>query len=450
MEISLSRVSPYYFINQRKDVLRKNKLYIVLAVLTIIFLFSFAALCNQCSAPTEDKVDVGEEEEADVDADTDGDVDSDTDVDADEDEDADADSDEDEEDTEALTIELKIYEGPVYSSGDGVCYYRIRADVTGEPNPDIDFSKDDSGGTWGSKKVQINLSDPSDSYTLTATATNSEGSASDSIDLTWGCNKPPVIASIVVDEDFHYTDETYHVVVNTSDPEGDPLTVDWSVSGGNINDSHANPMSWTAPSAAGDYDIKVEVDDGNGGTATLTKSVEVFPALSPPVAAMDVPYVASESGYIIKDQEARGSGATGAFIGDSNTNKFCRGYMSYDITSLAGVTVTDASIAYTMGSTYGTPSFGNVWVGVVEWGAEPLEISDYNLPGIAIQNFAGPSFTCSHQILIDELQDAIDDGKSRFQVRIHFPTDTSDGDSLWTGWLYDKDEIILNVVYTIP
>ena len=42
--------------------MRKNKLYIVLAVLTIIFLFSFAALCNQCSAPTEDKVDVGEED----------------------------------------------------------------------------------------------------------------------------------------------------------------------------------------------------------------------------------------------------------------------------------------------------------------------------------------------------------------------------------------------------
>jgi len=429
---------------------RKNKLYIILAILTIIFLFSFAALCNQCSAPTEDKVDVGEEGDAEADTDADEDADADVDV----DEDADTDGDEDDEDgedgVEAPTIELVIYEGPIYSSGDGVCYYRIRADVTGEPNPDIDFSKDDSGGAWGSKKVQINLNDPSDSYTLTATATNPEGSASDSITLTWGCNRPPVIASIVVDEDFHYTDETYHVVVNTSDPDGDPLSVTWSVSGGSINDSHANPINWTAPSAAGDYDITVEVDDGNGGTATLIKSIEVFPALPPPVAAMDVPYVASESGYIVKDLEAKGSGVTGAFIGDSDTNRFCRGYMSYDITSLAGVTVTDASITFTMGTTYGTPSFGNIWVGVVEWGAEPLEISDYNLPGIAIQNFTGPSFTCSNQILIDELQDAIDDGKSRFQVRIHFPTNTSDGDSQWTGWLYDKDEIILNVVYTMP
>ena len=232
--------------------MRKNKLYIILIVLTIISLFSFAALCNQGGVPIEDKIGVGEEENADADSDTDTDADIDEDGDAGADEDIDEDGDADTDDVEAPTIELEIYEGPIYSSGDEVCYYRIRANVTGTPNPDIDFSKDDSGGAWGSKKVQINLSDPSDSYTLTATATNSEGSASDSITLSWGCNGPPVIASIVVDDDFHYTDETYNVFVNTSDPDGDPLSVKWNVSGGSINDIHANPMNWTTPVAAGD------------------------------------------------------------------------------------------------------------------------------------------------------------------------------------------------------
>ena len=302
----------------------------------------------------------------------------------------------------------------------------------------------------GNKKGSGQYRGPSDSYTLTATATNSEGSASDAFTLSWGCNRPPVIASIVVDEDFHYTDETYHVSVNTSDPDGDSLSVTWSVNGGSINDIHANPMNWTTPSGRRRYDITVEVDDGNGGTATLTESVEVLPALPPPVAAMDVPYVASESGYIVKNQEAKGSSVTGAFIGDSSTNRFCRGYMSYDISSLSGVTVTDATITFPVGDTYGTPSFGIVWLGIVEWGAEPLVISDYNLSGTALQSFSGPSFTCSNQTLKNELQDAIDDGKSRFQVRIHFSIDTSDGDSSWTGWLYDKDDIILNVVYTMP
>ena len=440
--------------------MKKNRLYIILAVLTIIFLFSFAALCNQCAAPIEDKVDVGEEGDADADTDTnedsdsdddsDADADADDDSDGDSDDDADDDADADEEDAEAPTIELIIYEGPIYSSGDGVCYYRIKADVTGEPNPSINFSKDDSGGAWGSKKVQINLSDPSDSYTLTATATNSEGSASDSITLTWGCNGPPVIASIVVDEDFHYTDETYHVVVNASDPDGDAITVDWSVSGGGINDIHANPMNWTTPSAAGDYDITVLVDDGNGGTATLTKSVEVFMALPPAVAAMDMPYVNAESGYIIKDQAVMGESNSGIYAGDSNTNKTCRGYMSYDITSLAGATVTDASVTFPLNDQYGNPTFGNLWVVVVDWGAESLILSDYNLVGVGIENFGSTSFTCSNQKLIDEIQDAIDDGKPRFQVRIHYVSEGTDSDGSWDGLFYTKNTVVLNVVYTMP
>ncbi|GAG73049.1 unnamed protein product, partial [marine sediment metagenome] len=45
--------------------MRKNKLYFFIAILTIIFLFSFAALCNQCGTATEEeKLDVGEEEAA--------------------------------------------------------------------------------------------------------------------------------------------------------------------------------------------------------------------------------------------------------------------------------------------------------------------------------------------------------------------------------------------------
>ena len=88
----------------------------------------------------------------------------------------------------APTISLAIYEGPILDGS--ICYYRIEATVTGSPNPTVSFSKDDSGGAWGSKKVQINLNDPTDTYTLTATATNSEGSATDTIALSWGCEIP--------------------------------------------------------------------------------------------------------------------------------------------------------------------------------------------------------------------------------------------------------------------
>jgi len=87
------------------------------------------------------------------------------------------------------TINLEIYEGPTYSAGDDICYYRIKATVTGDPAPTVSFSKDDSGGVWGPLKTQINLKRNTPNYTLTAKATNSAGQAMNSITLTWGCGQ---------------------------------------------------------------------------------------------------------------------------------------------------------------------------------------------------------------------------------------------------------------------
>ena len=134
--------------------------------------------CGEIS-PSQEAVeaDTGDDEGADTDTDFDGGIDDDSDGDIDDDAD---------ESKEAPTITLEIYEGPV--PFEGVCYYRVQANVTGIPTPTVTFSKDDSGGSWGTRKAQVNLNDPGDTYTLTATATNSEGSVTDSIDLSWGCD----------------------------------------------------------------------------------------------------------------------------------------------------------------------------------------------------------------------------------------------------------------------
>ena len=87
----------------------------------------------------------------------------------------------------APTIKLKIYEGPTYSAIDDICYYRVEATVTGTPRPVVTFSKDDSNGSWGKLKTQVNLSRANPNYTLTVTAKNSAGTDTDSIDLSWGC-----------------------------------------------------------------------------------------------------------------------------------------------------------------------------------------------------------------------------------------------------------------------
>jgi len=186
--------------------MKRSKLYVAVAILTTIFLFSFAALCNQCEVkPGEEKEGIKEAEEEEVaeeeteeaaeeEAATEGEE-AEEEVGEEEEESEEEEVGEEEEAEEegekaAPTIELKIYQGPTYSEADNVCYYRIKATVTGNPAPAVEFSKDDSLGAFGSKKAQVNLGDTDETYTLTATATNSEGTATDSIDITWGCEEP--------------------------------------------------------------------------------------------------------------------------------------------------------------------------------------------------------------------------------------------------------------------
>ena len=170
--------------------MKKNKLYIIIAVLTIICLFSFSALCSDWKA-TGDEVDVEEEataeeeEEAEEEATAEEEEEAEEEATAEEEEEA---EEEAEEEKVAPTIDLEIYLDATPT--DGICYYRVQANVTGNPSPSVSWNKDDSGGAWGSRKAQVNLHDPSETFTLVGTATNSEGTATDSIILSWGCEIP--------------------------------------------------------------------------------------------------------------------------------------------------------------------------------------------------------------------------------------------------------------------
>lgn len=175
------------------------------------------------------------------------------------------------------TINLEIYIGPEYSSADNVCYYRVKANVTGNPTPTISFNKDDSLGAWGNDRAQVNLNSPSDTFVLEATATNSQGTATDSITLLWGCeveNQVPVISEITI-MGTKYINRTYGVGVSASDPDGDSLTYNWSVTGGTIDNIHAQNINWTTPSTYGNYTISVTVSDGKGGEYSKSADVDV-------------------------------------------------------------------------------------------------------------------------------------------------------------------------------
>ncbi|MFC2145524.1 Ig-like domain-containing protein [Actinomycetota bacterium] len=268
----------------------KRKLYIGLPILIIISLFSFAALCNSGQDQSDKEAsDLAiekkaqeklENEETSFDpssASKEAEAGQKIEDDSKDNSTKDATEDEVTGKEETPTISLKIYEGPTYSKSDDVCYYRIEATVTGAPDPSIKFSRDDSSGAWGSKKVQINLK-RGESYTLTATATNSEGKATNSIKLDWGCdgtNHNPVIAGIGISANDLYTLNEYEISTAATDPDGDSLTYKWSVDGGVLNNPSINPTKWETPGFPETYHITVEVSDGKGGKDTETRAVRV-------------------------------------------------------------------------------------------------------------------------------------------------------------------------------
>jgi hypothetical protein len=58
---------------------------------------------------------------------------------------------------EAPAVELEIYDGPEFSESDNMCYYRVEAKASGDPEPEIEFSSDDNVNNIGSGRVEVGV-----------------------------------------------------------------------------------------------------------------------------------------------------------------------------------------------------------------------------------------------------------------------------------------------------
>ncbi len=85
---------------------------------------------------------------------------------------------------EAPTISLEIIYGPSYAQGGNICFYRIKADVEGNPAPEIIFSSDDSNGNLGKDIAQVNLK-KGEKKEIEARAVNEAGETRSSLVLEW-------------------------------------------------------------------------------------------------------------------------------------------------------------------------------------------------------------------------------------------------------------------------
>ena len=439
--------------------MKKSKLYLILAIIISLTLFTTAAICNQCAAaPAEEESTIEEvTEEAAEEEEGSKTLESDEEKAAEEEseeeeppEEEPAEEEAENIETEAPTINLEIYEGPTYSSSDNVCYYRIKAIVTGKPAPTVEFSKDDSGGAWGTKKVQVNLSNSSDTYTLTATATNSEGTATDSMNLIWQCqmqNNPPEITEIEISPGTIFIGSTIDVKVIANDPDGDILNYEWTAAEGSFADENANDTEYIVPGNPGSYQITVKVSDGNGGTDEKTKQIIISP---PPQTQQTMEVPRDENGFIVKDIKCTINFPL--FVGDSVENKPIRGFVSFDITGLTGATIDNATLKFADTYQHGDPYDHLIeafWVWVVDWGDDYLELGDFDLPPQkSLGEYSNPDITINNHDLKDALQTAIDNGKEKFQIMIKHKGWLTNNNNTYDTVSFPQGSIKLNVEYT--
>jgi len=221
---------------------------------------------------------------------------------------------------------------------------------------------------------------------------------------------------------------SYAVVFNSGDAMGGPST---QALAGNVNPGQTVDISvdLTAPAAAGNYkgfwklrnaagvhfsqfyvDIKVQSATATAGPTTITLNATG----------------GTEGGTVYEPAESLDVVDGTILAGDTGSNFLARGFMSFDISSLSGKTVTAAGLDLSSCAAMQDPFTGlaGIWVGEVQY-ALPLDQADYDVSGSGIKLLT--ALPGSSIDVKSNVQTRATEGKSRFQIRLH-PAGPSDAD----------------------
>jgi outer membrane protein OmpA-like peptidoglycan-associated protein len=162
-------------------------------------------------------------------------------------------------------------------SGDTVA---IHVNASDQDNNPLTYSYTATGGAvdgtgpdarWNSTGVSPG------SYTVTSQVNDGKGgTASCAVDIKveQRPNRPPT-ASLSVERSPILPGERTGIICTGTDPDGDPLTYSYKVSGGQIIGTGSNVQFDATGLEPGTYTVKCTVDDGRGGTAEASGNVEV-------------------------------------------------------------------------------------------------------------------------------------------------------------------------------
>ena len=99
-------------------------------------------------------------------------------------------------------------------------------------------------------------------------------------------NQPPVISSFTAASNQTYPGGTVNFQSVVSDPNNDIINFQWTSTGGSFVELGRANNTWRAPNAVGNYQIKLTVDDGKGGTAEATIPITVSNNHSPVISSL--------------------------------------------------------------------------------------------------------------------------------------------------------------------
>jgi hypothetical protein len=241
----------------------------------------------------------------------------------------------------------------------------------------------------------------------------------------------------------------YSIVYSSGSQMGGP---DTQALAGNVNPGQTVDISinMTAPTTPGDYTGYWKLRNASGVLfAHFYVEIKVLASVTVtvPSAQVSLNAVPAESGTVY--EAAAGLAPAGTIMaGDTNGNFIARGYMSFDIASLAGKTISSATLDLSSCSKLQDPftgSLAGIWVGELQYPL-PLDQSDYDLSGTAIisQPVAGvPGTPIDVKPLV---QARVTEGKARFQVRLH-PKGPSDADGQADYMSCSAGSVILKITY---
>lgn len=185
-------------------------------------------------------------------------------------------------------------------------------------------------------------------YTITVTVRDGKGASTQaSLNVSVAANQAPVIQSLEANPSGVIYGGSAVITCIASDPDGDVVRYSWSASEGSITGT-GNKVTWIAPNRGGQYNITVIVSDGKGGE---TKG-NVMVTVSAAVKTVTIPLVAEETGTVDSEGDKDNSRM---LAGDDAKNIGYCAYFSFDVWSLAGKNIQNASLKFTTRSVVGDP-----------------------------------------------------------------------------------------------